>query len=197
MTGFQEWRVDQPWLDTHCSLGEGPFYDKLNGTVRFVDIKKKRIHQVPLDKDISNLKTVQLDVAPTVTSNIVGVDPRETILIGVKYGIALLNWETGSYTMIQRFPSNERLRSNDGASDPHGRFWVGTMTDFDFGDCAPEGMSAYTRIQFRMPQARSHCIERPVYLLPSRVTVPLRRQRWEGRNSGRPHHSKLGWLVPR
>src|SRR5699024_5516226 len=43
--------------------------------------------------------------------------------------------------LISRFydPNNERLRSNDGAADPQGRFWLGSMTDFGLGEFQSEG----------------------------------------------------------
>ncbi|VUC32025.1 unnamed protein product [Clonostachys rosea] len=143
MSAFQEWESNQPWLDIRCSLGEGPFFEEGSGTVRFLDIKQKRIHQASLKDGISSLKTIQLDVAPTVTCNIAGVKPNDRILIAVKTGIAILDWKTGQYEVIGTFPPNRRLRSNDGSADPQGRFWVATMTDFEFGECKPEGSLYY------------------------------------------------------
>ncbi|KAM4057123.1 SMP-30/Gluconolaconase/LRE-like domain-containing protein [Hirsutella rhossiliensis] len=136
-----KWTVESPWLELHCALGEGPFYEKAAHAIRFVDIKKKQVHTVSLDQGLSSLQTIQLDVCPTVTSDIQGVDPRERILLGVKHGVAILHRETGTYEMLARFgePDNERLRSNDGACDPHGRFWLGSMTDFGLGEMQPEG----------------------------------------------------------
>lgn len=138
---MQHWTVRLPWLDLHCALAEGPFYEKETGTIRFVDIKKKHIHTVSLSQGITSLKTTQLDICPTVTADIEGVDPRERILLGVKYGLAILDRQTGTYEMLAPFntPNNERLRSNDGAADPHGFFWVGNMTDFGHGEFQPEG----------------------------------------------------------
>lgn len=144
MASLQEWTVEKPWLETHCGLGEGPFYEEETNTVRFVDIKKKRVHSASVIDGQSSLTTTQLDVCPTVTSDIDGVDPRERILLGIKYGIAVLDRKTGKYEIIQQFEQqkNERLRSNDGASDPNGRFWLGTMTDFGLGPFVAEGMSS-------------------------------------------------------
>lgn|SRR5688572_132058 len=141
MASLQEWKVEKPWLETHCALGEGPFYEEETNTVRFVDIKKKRIHTASVTEGQPSLTTVELDVCPTVTSDIEGVDPRERILLGIKYGIAVLDRVTGKYEVIQQFnqPNNERLRSNDGASDPNGRFWLGSMTDFGIGPFVAEG----------------------------------------------------------
>jgi sugar lactone lactonase YvrE len=141
MVTLQEWKVEKPWLETHCELGEGPFYEAETNTVRFVDIKKKRVHTASVTEGQSSLTTLQLDVCPTVTSDIEGVDPRQRILLGIKYGIAVLDRTTGKYEIIQHFnqPNNERLRSNDGASDPNGCFWLGTMTDFGLGPFVAEG----------------------------------------------------------
>lgn len=139
MPGFQEWKVEKPWLETKCSLGEGPFFEKESRVIRFVDIKEKKIHSVPLDEGLSSLTTIQLDEPVGVTSNIAGVDPSDRILIGIKSGLAILDRKTGTYEVFSKLPPNERLRANDGGSDPHGRFWIGTMTDFPYGDCEPEG----------------------------------------------------------
>ena len=143
---FQEWRVTEPYLDLHCQLGEGPYFEKATNSLRFVDIKNKEIHTVSLTEGPGSLKTLKLDVAPTVTANIEGLDSQDKILVGLKYGLALLDRKTGRYDYLTRFAADdaeakaaERTRSNDGAVDPHGRFWLGTMTDFGLGDFKPEG----------------------------------------------------------
>jgi sugar lactone lactonase YvrE len=138
---IQQWTVEKPWLETHCLLGEGPFYEESTGNLRFVDIRNKRLHYVKVAEGPSSLKTIQLDVCPTVTANIAGVDPQERIAIGVKYGLAVLDVKKETYELIQPFeePANERMRSNDGGVDPLGRFWLGTMTDFGLGPFKPEG----------------------------------------------------------
>lgn len=144
----QEWTVTEPYLDLHCGLGEGPFYEAATNTLRFVDIKKKALHTVDLAKGPDSLTTLQLDTPISVTADIRGVDPKDKILVGVKYGIAVLDRKTGEYEYVTRFGAaegsnkgsdNERLRANDGAADPDGRFWLGNMTDFGMGDFKPEG----------------------------------------------------------
>ncbi len=78
-----------------------------------------------------------------VTADIEGVDPREKILIGGKSGIYVLDRRGEKWELLKRFydsaEKDERLRSNDGAVDPHGRFWVGTMNDFWVGEPQAEG----------------------------------------------------------
>lgn len=149
MVDIQQWTVTKPWAEPHCALGEGPFYEAETDSLRLVDIKKK---QIVYFKDVSapenkhsaarQPEIVQLDVCPTVTANIEGVDPRDRILVGVKYGLATLNRKAeGKYEMLVPFhePRNERLRSNDGYADPLGRFLLGCMTDFGHGPFQPEG----------------------------------------------------------
>jgi sugar lactone lactonase YvrE len=138
---LQQWKVEKPYLNLHCALGEGPHYEKATNTLRFLDIINKKIHTVSLDKGPDSVTTLTLDVPVGVTADIEGVDPQDRILVGLKYGIAVLDRKTGHYDYISKFNAepNERLRGNDGAADPQGRFWIGAMTDFNLGDCKPEG----------------------------------------------------------
>jgi sugar lactone lactonase YvrE len=143
MTGIKQWVVKQPWLDLHCELGEGPYYEPATNTLRFVDIKKKQLHTVNLAQGPKSLKTLQLNMPIGVTADIEGVNPKEKILVAGKSGIYILERKTGNVELLKRFydteEKDERLRSNDGAVDPQGRFWVGTMNDFWLGDVFHEG----------------------------------------------------------
>ncbi|KAK2051075.1 hypothetical protein LY76DRAFT_651567 [Colletotrichum caudatum] len=141
MAPLQTWTVEKPYLNLHCMLGEGPYYEKASNILRFVDIRKKQVHFVDLDQGPGSLRTVQLDVPVGVTADIAGVDPKDKILVGLKYGVAVLDVQSGAYEYVARLhdTDNERLRANDGAVDPHGRFWLGTMTDFGQGDYQVEG----------------------------------------------------------
>lgn len=149
---MQEWSVSETWLDAACELAEGPFYEKSTDSLRFIDIKKKQVRWVRnvssaaarMQVDATAVETLQLDIAPGVTADIKGVDPTQKILVGLKHGLAILDVKTGKYEMVKTFEdgeANERLRANDGAADPHGHFWLGTMTDFGFGPFQPEGLS--------------------------------------------------------
>lgn len=140
---IQRWSTGAPWVDLHCALGEGPYYEAATNTVRFVDIIKKQLHTVSLADGPGSLQTQTFGEAITVTADIEGVDPREKILVGAKQGIAVLDRKSGEYEYVARFPEardgNERIRSNDGVVDPHGRFWLGSMTDFPSGNPVDEG----------------------------------------------------------
>lgn len=146
---FQEWTVTEPYLNLHCKLGEGPYYEEATNSLRFVDIINKRVHTVSLTEGPDSVKTIELDVPVTVTADVEGYDPQDKILIGVKYGIALLDRKSGKYDYVVKFAAadgeaNERLRSNDGAADPHGRFWLGAMTDFGLGEFKTEGTCSFS-----------------------------------------------------
>lgn len=145
MSNFQRWTVTEPWLDIKCGLGEGPFYEAATNTLRFVDIINKRLHTVSLTQGPSSLKTLQLDMPVGVTADIEGVDSSKKILVGGKSGVYVLNRQTGKYELLKRFHDSEekddRLRSNDGAVDPRGRLWIGTMNDFHVGEPQAEGAS--------------------------------------------------------
>ncbi|KAH7329379.1 hypothetical protein B0I35DRAFT_473988 [Stachybotrys elegans] len=140
MSGLQEWTVEAPWIHINSSLGEGPFFEKATNTVRFVDIPQKKLHTVSLTEGVSSLHTLEFDVPVTVTCDIEGVDPKDKILVGLKHGLATVDRKTGAYEMVSEFNAERdpRLRSNDGAADPRGNFWVGTMSDIGF-DLQPEG----------------------------------------------------------
>ncbi|KAH6687395.1 hypothetical protein F5X68DRAFT_207357 [Plectosphaerella plurivora] len=141
MSALQQWTAGEPYINLHCGLAEGPYYEKETNSLRFVDIKKKRVHTVDLSEGPESVKTIQLDVPIGVTADIEGVSPTEKILVGLKYGVAVLDRKTGAYEYIGKVndTDNDRLRGNDGAVDPNGRFWFGTMTDFGLGDFQPEG----------------------------------------------------------
>ncbi|KAK8022305.1 hypothetical protein PG993_013072 [Apiospora rasikravindrae] len=145
---IQTWEVKEPYLKLHCKLGEGPYYERATNTLRFVDIISKRLHTVSLEKGPESLVTQQLDTPISVTADIAGVDPRDKILIGAKFGVAVMDRKKASegnrdaYEYVAKFhkmKDNFRLRGNDGAVDPHGRFWLGTMTDFELGPFQSEG----------------------------------------------------------
>lgn len=147
MAPFQKWSVTEPYLDLHCSLGEGPYYEESNNRLRFVDIKKKQLHTVDLTSGPGSLHTLQLDMPVGVTADIEGVDSRKKILVGGKSGIYMLDRETGHCELLKKFhdteEKDERLRSNDGAVDPQGRFWLGIMNDFWVGEPQAEGESEH------------------------------------------------------
>jgi sugar lactone lactonase YvrE len=56
---LQSLTISQPWLNTRCSLGEGPFWEEETNTIRFLDIEKQKLMRVDLNKGPSSLETVK------------------------------------------------------------------------------------------------------------------------------------------
>ncbi|KAF2009105.1 hypothetical protein BU24DRAFT_359196 [Aaosphaeria arxii CBS 175.79] len=140
MSEFRQWHAKEPFLNIHCLLGEGPYYEKATHSLRFVDIVKKQLHTVSLAHGPGSLVSIQLNEAVCATADIENEDPAEKILVALKYGIAVLNRQTANYEYLGLSGSKDpRVRSNDGAVDPNGNFWVGTMTDFGMGEFRAEG----------------------------------------------------------
>ncbi|KFX98811.1 hypothetical protein O988_04178 [Pseudogymnoascus sp. VKM F-3808] len=142
---LQRWMVTEPYLNVRCSLGDGPHYERSTNSLRFVDIIQKRLHTVNLTSGPDSLTTIQFDIPVGVTADVEGVHPTDKILVGGKNGVYMLERKTGNLELLKGFHETEdserdaRLRSNDGAIDPDGRFWIGIMNDFLVGTPKPEG----------------------------------------------------------
>ncbi|PVH69261.1 hypothetical protein DL98DRAFT_439425 [Cadophora sp. DSE1049] len=143
---MQHWAVNEPYLDMHCSLGEGPHYEPSTNCLRFVDIRSRRLHSVNLSSGPSSLTSTEFTIPVSFTADIQGVDPSKTILVGGKSGVYLLDRRSGELQLLKSFHTAtvdekraSRLSCNDGAVDSNGQLWLGTMTDFDLGPPKAEG----------------------------------------------------------
>lgn len=145
MTGIKKYKVTEPWLKTDCGLGEAPFWDEATNTLRFFDIIKQQMHTVDLNVGPSSLRTIDLPISVGTTANIEGNE--EEFVFGGKSGYGIMNKKTGEWRYIKKMWENEeaqddkehRMRSNDGAVDSQGRFYVGTMNDPLVHEPSPEG----------------------------------------------------------
>jgi sugar lactone lactonase YvrE len=102
-------------IDVQCELGEGSRWDAATGTLLFVDIERCTMFRW----DGSSLETRRFDervgcLAPTVDGDVV---------VGLASRVAIAS--TGE--TLARFPHGPDVRANDGACDPDGRLWIGTM----------------------------------------------------------------------
>lgn len=145
MPEVKHYKVTEPYLDLQCGLGEAPFWDEKTNTLRLVDIVKKQLHVVELDKGPESLRTHQLDISVGTTANIEGND--DEFIFGGKAGYGIMNKRTAEWRYIKEMWTKEevdsgyagRMRSNDGAVDSQGRYWVGAMNDPSVTEIGPEG----------------------------------------------------------
>lgn len=146
MPEIKKYKVEEPWLRTQCGLGEAPFWDKESNTLRFVDVVKQKLYTVDLNDGPSSLKTFDLPFSVGTTANIAG--NKEEFIFGGKSGYGIMNKKTGDVRYIKKMWTTEevqegkdhRMRSNDGAVDVEGRYFVGTMNDPLVKEPGPEGM---------------------------------------------------------
>jgi len=137
--------VESNWLNLNGGLLEAPFYEKEKNCLRFVDVVKKKIYVVDLAVGPSSLKTFDLEASVGITADIEGND--DEIIVGGKRGYGIFNRITGEHRLIKEMWNDDerkddgggkpkvgkhkedRMRSNDGAVDAKGRFYVGAMND--------------------------------------------------------------------
>ncbi|KAF2454295.1 hypothetical protein BDY21DRAFT_400268 [Lineolata rhizophorae] len=134
---IKKYTVTEPYLETKCGLGEGPFWEESTNTLRFVDIVKQQIHVVDLTAGPTSHKVLaKLDISIGVTADIEGNGNGDFVFAG-KHGFGIFRRAEGSYEYIKRVWTVEevkdgrehRMRFNDGAVDTEGRFWAGAMND--------------------------------------------------------------------
>jgi sugar lactone lactonase YvrE len=101
-------------IDSKALLGEGPRWDAVGERLLWVDIKRGELHVWDGTSDtVEQLEAPLSAVAPTTDGD---------VLLAHADRLALLSGAT-----LARIPHSDELRLNDGACDPEGRFWVGSM----------------------------------------------------------------------
>ena len=116
-TRFTEFEVA---VGAGAELGEGPRWDASTGTLLWVDIPRQTVHRY----DPVTGKDVVRPVPDVVSLAL----PRRRggVVVGLPDGLHLLD---GDHPPLIAAIESERAdtRTNDGACDPAGRLWVGTM----------------------------------------------------------------------
>jgi len=159
MPEIKRYKVTEPWLDSHCGLGEAPFWEQDTNTLRFVDIVKKQLHTVDLDQGPPSHKMTQLEIAVGTTADIEG--NADEFVFGGKAGYGIMNKKTHQWRYIKKYwnetevaeGKEQRMRGNDGAVDAAGRYYVGTMNDPLVTEPSEEGMSFVRRGGLRFVQS--------------------------------------------
>jgi sugar lactone lactonase YvrE len=103
----------------NAKLAEGPRWDAAARRLLWVDIEGCELHVLESGED----RAVRLDAmvgaaAPTSSG---------AVLVALADRLALVDLADESVRTLVRLPHGPALRSNDGACDAAGRFWIGTM----------------------------------------------------------------------
>lgn len=108
--------------------GEGPVWHELWGGLRWVDM---------LAGDVMAIEPESGDVTRTHISDVAAaIRPRAAggMVVGVERGFALVDADGTIHKLGELWPAGP-TRMNDGACDPHGRFYCGSMSQTP-GDAA-------------------------------------------------------------
>ena len=103
----------------NAKLAEGPRWDAAARRLLWVDIEGCELHVLENGQD----RAIGLDAmvgaaAPTSSGG---------VLVALADRLALVDLADQSVRTLVRLPHGPALRSNDGACDAAGRFWIGTM----------------------------------------------------------------------
>ena len=106
-------------------LGEGARWDARRGELLRVDILAGRVHRDRIDDD--ELVPVRTYRVPGTVGAITPVEGDEGWLLAAGRGFLRLGPDGSLRTLAEVAPAGTRM--NDGACDPQGRFWAGTLAD--------------------------------------------------------------------
>lgn len=111
-------------LKSKALLGEGPVWDDSTERLFWVDIPRQEVHQFD--------PTTNFDDVDTMPAQVGVVAPRKNggLIIAMEDRIEANDSWKGRRSVLAR-PTHlpDGARFNDGACDPSGRFWVGTLTE--------------------------------------------------------------------
>lgn len=106
-----------------CLLGEGPIWDANKKIIAWIDILNGIIHEF----DTQNQSYRMIELGSIVGA--VALTQKGNYLAALKSGLSYVDRTTGTIQFLQHpEPDLIHNRFNDGKCDPHGRFWVGTMS---------------------------------------------------------------------
>jgi sugar lactone lactonase YvrE len=103
----------------NAKLAEGPRWDAAARRLLWVDIEGCKLHVVKGGEDRAiGLEAMVCAAAPTSGG---------AVLVALADRLVLVDLADESVCTLVRLPHGPALRSNDGACDAAGRFWIGTM----------------------------------------------------------------------
>jgi sugar lactone lactonase YvrE len=108
-------------IDVQAKLGEGPRWDARTQRLLWVDIEGRALHV--WDPARGSDRAIGLDNRPGSAAPM--ADGR--VLVALADRLVALDLEDESLETLCPVPHEADMRLNDGACDPAGRFWVGSM----------------------------------------------------------------------
>ena len=129
MIGSPGWCVDlgmniELLVDAHATIGESPLWDPDRGMLYWVDIKAPALYRTDPASGTTERWALPAEVGAFALME------GEVALVALRTGLFALSCGDGSLEPIAPAPFDQALfRFNDGACDPVGRFWIGTMFD--------------------------------------------------------------------
>jgi sugar lactone lactonase YvrE len=103
----------------NAKLAEGPRWDAAARRLLWVDIEGCELHVLESGEDRAIGLDAMVGAAAPTSSGVV--------LVALADRLALVDLDDDSVRTLVRLPHGPALRSNDGACDAAGRFWIGTM----------------------------------------------------------------------
>ena len=108
-------------IPAQALLGEGPRWDARSRRLLWVDIEGRALHV--FDPASGHARDLPLG------SRVGSAAPMDSggVLVAVADRLAVVDLDDGSTRTLVEIPHGKGMRLNDGACDPAGRFWVGSM----------------------------------------------------------------------
>jgi sugar lactone lactonase YvrE len=112
-------------LEAGAALAEGPRWDARIQRLLWVDIDGRALHVFDPATGEDEATPLPAKVGAAAPTR----DPGK-VLVALADRLAIVDVETGALEPLADLPhAHPGLRANDGAVDPAGRFWVGTMAE--------------------------------------------------------------------
>jgi sugar lactone lactonase YvrE len=112
-------------LEAHAALGEGPRWDARIERLLWVDIEGCSLHV--FDPATGNDASTPL---PAKVGSAAPTGDPDRVLVALADRLAIVDVRSGELEPLVDLPhAHPDVRANDGAVDPAGRFWIGTMAD--------------------------------------------------------------------
>ena len=122
----------EPVLRSVAALAEGPRWDARTQRLLWVDIDGRALHE--FDPAAGTDRAIGL---PAKVGAAAPTTDESRVLVALADRLAMVDLTTGEHEPLAAFPHRrEGMRANDGAVDPAGRFWIGTMAEDEAADLA-------------------------------------------------------------